>query len=64
MNPTKWYQSKTLVFSIITIALGALTALQTINPETGWVVIAVGVLNAIIRLQTNTAIKGSVGDIQ
>lgn len=49
-----WYQSKTVWFAIITIAVAALTQFTTIEgvPDSwrNWVLMVVGALNAILRI--------------
>lgn len=49
-----WYQSKTMWFAIITIAVAAMTQFTTIEgvPESwrNWVLMVVGALNAILRI--------------
>lgn len=53
----KWYQSKTIWLAIITALIGILTAFGTAYPEAGWLLTTIGVLNAMLRLGTNSEIK-------
>ena len=58
----KWYQSKTLWLNILATAIAITQALQGqpwVNPE--YQVFALAVLNAIVRLLTNTSISGTPG---
>lgn len=48
--------SKTVIFSLLTMVLGALQAAQTLNlnpTQMGYVTLAVGVIGFLIRLVTN-----------
>lgn len=58
MNNTKeWYRSKTLWLAIGTAIVGVLTALSTQFPAEGWLMTAIGIMNFVLRLGTNSEIK-------
>jgi len=55
-----WYMSKTLWLNVLAIAVVVVQAVQGqpwVNPEIQVFILAV--LNAVVRLLTNTSIKGS-----
>ena len=57
-----WYQSKTLWLNILATLVTIIQALQGqawINPE--YQVFILAVLNALVRLLTNTSISGTPG---
>lgn len=54
------FQSKTFWFSVATVILGALQAMQTLNLDPtvmGYVAIGIGFVSFVLRMLTNTAIK-------
>lgn len=53
----KWYQSKTLLFAVLTGIVGILTVLSTQFPTEGWMITLIGFINFLLRLNTNTEIK-------
>ncbi len=68
MNITKWWHSMTIWFGLLLVALGTAvdyltTAAPTLAPYFGkWggaVTVAIGVLNVLLRLRTQTSVKGS-----
>ena len=62
MNIKSWWASKTLWLNILATAVVIVQAVQGqpwVNPEIQ--VFALAVLNALVRLLTNTAISGTPG---
>lgn len=57
MNTKKWYLSKTIWLAVITAVLGILTAVETQYGAQGWIISAVGILNAILRISTTSTIE-------
>ena len=56
MNTKKWYQSRTIILSIITTAIGVAGVIQQQYGDMAWLVTLVGILNAVLRVQTSTTI--------
>jgi len=62
VNVKSFWQSKTLWLNILAAAIAIVQAVQGqpwVNPE--YQVFALAVLNALVRLLTNTAISGTPG---
>ena len=58
MNNTKsWFKSKAVWLGIITISVGVLAVFETNFPTIGWVAIAKGVLDVLLRFATTTPIE-------
>ncbi len=57
VTPKKWYQSKTVIFAVITGALGIITALQSVYPEAGYLVTLASAINILLRFSTSTPIQ-------
>ena len=52
-----WYKSRTIWIAILTGATGVMVALSTQYPTLGWIVVAKGLLDAMLRLATSSELK-------
>jgi hypothetical protein len=57
MQNKKWYLSRTLWFAVGTAIAGIMTALASEFPSQGWMLTIVGIVNFLLRANTNSGIE-------
>jgi len=57
MQTKKWYNSRTIWFSVLTALVGILTVLNAQFPTEGWMITVVGVINVLLRIDTSTVLE-------
>jgi len=57
MQTKKWYNSRTIWFSVLTALVGILTVLNAQFPTEGWMITVIGVINVLLRIDTSTVLE-------
>lgn len=58
----RFFTSKTIWVSLLTIAIGIVEFLSTLPPSAGVAMVTLGIINIVIRFLTNDALTKPKGD--